>query len=107
MHRILLLLGCLVLTAPAYALRCGTGVVNVGDSALQLLRNCGEPTLKDRQERRILTRNYDAFRGVYYDDYVTVPYEIWMYNFGPRRFVQHIVIEDGKIKSIESAGYGY
>ncbi|MCG6940350.1 MAG: DUF2845 domain-containing protein [Thiohalocapsa sp.] len=107
MRQILLLCCCLALTNPAYALRCGTAVVSEGDSTMNLLRFCGQPTMKERQDRRILTRSYDAVRGIYVDDYVTVPSEIWTYNFGPRRFVQRITIEDGKIKQIESAGYGY
>ena len=107
MRRILLLFCCLALAAPAHALRCGTGVVSTGDSTMKLLQYCGEPTMREQQERRVPTRSYDQFRGAYYDDYIAVPYEIWTYNFGPRRFVQRITIEDGKIKQIESAGYGY
>jgi hypothetical protein len=107
MHRTLLLLCCLAATAPAHALRCGTGVVSKGDSTMKLLRECGEPTMTEKQERSVATRSYDPARGTYYDDFVAIPYEIWTYNFGPRRFVQRITIEDGKIRSIESAGYGY
>jgi hypothetical protein len=107
MRRILLLCCCLILAAPAYALRCGSGIVDTGDTTLKLVRLCGQPTLKEQQERRVLTRSYDQLRGVYFDDYLTVPYEIWTYNFGPQRFVQRITIENGKIKQIESSGYGY
>jgi hypothetical protein len=107
MRRLLLVLCCLAAVSPAHALRCGTGVVNPGDSTLKLLHLCGQPTLKEQQSRRVLQRTYDRIRGAYYDDYISVPYEVWTYNFGPRRFIQLITIEDGKIKDIESGGYGY
>jgi hypothetical protein len=107
MRRIFLLCCCLALSAPAHALRCGTNVVSEGDSTMTLLHHCGEPTMREQQERRVLSRRYDSLRGVYYDDYILVPYEIWTYNFGPRRFIQRITIEGGRIRSIEGAGYGY
>jgi len=107
MRRILLLCCFLILAAPAYALRCGNGIVDTGDTTLKLVRLCGQPTLKEQQQRRVLTRSYDRVRGLYFDDYLSVPYEVWTYNFGPQRFVQRITIEDGKIKQIESSGYGY
>jgi hypothetical protein len=94
MRRILLLCCCLILAAPAYALRCGSGIVDNGDTTLKLVRLCGQPTLKEQQERRVLTRSYDQLRGVYFDDYLTVTYEIWTYNFGPQRFVQRITNEN-------------
>jgi hypothetical protein len=69
--------------------------------------HCGEPTLKEQTQRQVSYDIYDRFNGVTTTAYDTVLVEIWTYNFGPRRFVQRITIEEGKIKSIESAGYGY
>jgi hypothetical protein len=102
-----LLLLCIAWAGPAHALRCGTGVVSEGDSTLKLLHTCGEPTLKEQTQRQVSYDIYDRFNGVTTTAYDTVLVEIWTYNFGPRRFVQRITIEEGKIKSIESAGYGY
>jgi hypothetical protein len=107
MPRALFLICCLVVSTPALALRCGNAVVSTGDTTLHLLRHCGEPALKEQHERRAAIRRFDPFRGTYYDDFSAEPYEVWTYNFGPRRFVQLITIERGKVKSIESAGYGY
>lgn len=103
----LLLLACLGAAAPAHALRCGTGVVSEGDSTFELLHTCGEPTMTERTERPIPYQVYDGFLGDYVTVYDSVPVDIWTYNFGPRRFVQRITIEAGRIKRIESLGYGY
>ncbi|MGB5734726.1 MAG: DUF2845 domain-containing protein [Thiohalocapsa sp.] len=102
------LLCCLLLgAAPAYALRCGNNVVSEGDSTLLLLRHCGEPTLKEQVVDRVPVRAYDQFRDEYYLLYEEQSYDVWTFNFGPRRFVQRITIKGGKIYRIESQGYGY
>jgi hypothetical protein len=107
MRPLLTLLLLLPFAAPAWALRCGTGVVNEGDSTFELLHVCGEPTLREQTERRIAYDLYDHLQGRYVTAYDTVPVEIWTYNFGPQRFVQRITIEDGRIQRIESLGYGH
>ncbi|WP_295881995.1 DUF2845 domain-containing protein [uncultured Thiohalocapsa sp.] len=107
MHRCLVLLFCLAVAAPAQALRCGTNVVSEGDSTFKLLKTCGEPTLRETTERKIPYQIYDRVQGRTITAYDSVPVEIWTYNFGPRRFIQRITIEDGRIKRIESGGYGY
>jgi hypothetical protein len=107
MRRLPLLLLCIAFTAPAHALRCGTEIVSEGDSTFELLQSCGEPTLKERSERRVPYQLYDRVHGRYVTAFDSVPVEIWTYNFGPRRFIQRITIEDGRIKRIESGGYGY
>jgi hypothetical protein len=102
------LLACLALCAlPAHALRCGNNIVSEGDSTMLLLRNCGEPTQKEHFVDRIPVGTYDQVRGEYYTAYDEQPYDVWTYNFGPRRFIQRITIKGGKIHRIESQGYGY
>jgi len=102
------LLACLALCAlPAHALRCGNNIVSEGDSTMLLLRNCGEPTLKEQFVDRIPVRTYDQVTNAYFTAYGEQPYDVWTYNFGPRRFVQRITIKGGKIHRIESQGYGY
>jgi hypothetical protein len=96
----------LTLSPAAHALRCGTNIVDRGDTTLTLLRNCGKPTLKEQLVERVPYRAYDRQRNAYYTGYEERPYEVWTYDFGPRRFVQRITIKDGKIYSIESQGYG-
>jgi hypothetical protein len=107
MARAVLLLVGLCLAAPALALRCGAGVVSEGDSTYELLTTCGEPTLLERTERQVPYQVYDYVYRQYVTAYASVPVEIWTYNFGPQRFVQRITIDDGRIKRIESLGYGH
>ena len=97
----------LLFAAPAHALRCGNKIVSEGDSTMLLLRNCGDPTLKEQFVDRVPVRAYDQVRNAYYTTYDEQPYDVWTYNFGPQRFVQRITIKGGKIHRIESQGYGY
>lgn len=107
-HLAVLLALCLaVFAAPAWALRCGNDVVGVGDTTFELLEACGEPTLVERFDDRLPYRTFDTLTGEYYTDWIAQPYDVWTYNFGPRRFVQRIIIKEGKIYRIESRGYGY
>lgn len=106
--RNLVLLGCLLLVAaPAQALRCGNSVISEGDSTLRLKRFCGEPAQVEQREDRVAVERYDGVRQTYYTDYIAQPYEVWTYNFGPRRFINRIEVRDGVIKSIKTGGYGY
>lgn len=107
MHRLCIVLLCISFTAPAHALRCGTGVVSEGESTFELLQTCGEPTLTEHTERKVPYQIYDRVHGRYNTAYDNVPVEIWTYNFGPRRFIQRITIENGRIKRIERGGYGH
>jgi hypothetical protein len=57
--------------------------------------------------RQVPYQVFDYVYGRYVTAYDSVPVEIWTYNFGPQRFVQRITIEGGRIKRIESLGYGH
>jgi hypothetical protein len=37
----------------------------------------------------------------------TVVHEVWTYNFGPNRFQQLVVLENGRVTRVDSGGYGY
>ncbi len=106
--RQVMLLSCLLLVAlPAHALRCGSNVISEGDSTLRLTRFCGQPVQVEQHEERIAVQRYDQLRKTYYTEYVAQPYEVWVYNFGPRRFINRIEIRDGIINKITTGGYGY
>jgi hypothetical protein len=108
----LLALAALAATAlpmPAEAaLRCGTRLVNEGDSAGELFAHCGEPTAVDRKtilQPPVIWRHGRPVRvggGA-----IEVQVEFWTYNFGPNQLMRRIRIEDGRVKSIETLGYGY
>jgi hypothetical protein len=85
---VLLVTGMLAGVAPdpAFALRCGTKLVSVGDSIDSLYGNCGPPTFK-------LTPLEQGG-------------ETWFYNRGAARFMTKILIFGGKITAIEEEDYG-
>jgi len=83
-----LVMGVLVAVVPdrAFAFRCGTGMVDVGDSMADLFKTCGPPTFKQTPRQS----------GA----------ETWWYNQGSARFITKVVIFGGKITAIETEDYG-
>jgi hypothetical protein len=76
------------------AFRCGTKLVELGESRLDVRSKCGKPTLEDR---RIEQRNGG--------DIVTV--DEWSYNLGPGSFTPTFRFENGKLVHIDVGDYGY
>ena len=104
---VLLIAGLLSLSpGPAYAFRCGKRLVLVGDSTFEVRRKCGEPvSLEQRIVYRVVSEQSldDTL-----EESVVIPVVIdeWIYNFGPKRFMQKLSFEDGILRGIESLGYG-
>lgn len=75
-------------TEPARAdsIRCGTKMVEVGESAETLMQTCGPPTYR-------VTAHYAGG-------------ESWYYNRGDARFMMKVVTLGGKIIAIEQGDYG-
>ena len=107
MRHLVLLLCLVVVSLPAHALRCGGRVIQTGDSTLRLTEFCGQPARIEERETRLQVERYDTRRGEYYTDYVSEPFELWTYNFGPRRLVNIIEVRNGVIKVIRTGGYGF
>jgi len=78
----------LVVTGPSWAdsIRCGTNLVNSGDSVSDLFKKCGPPTFRQTP------REAGA--------------ETWWYNQGAARFMTKVVIFGGRITAIEVEDYG-
>ena len=95
-----------LLAAPAHALRCGQKVISEGDHATRLLRFCGEPTAVDsRVARRLHVGDITAaFFPTLFNDILV---EEWTYNFGPRRLMRVVTIEEGLVTDIRTLGYGF
>ncbi len=74
-----------VLPAQA-AMRCGTQLIDVGDSSIKLLEECGEPAIGD-------TSNLD--------------YGERTYNFGPEEFMIKVQIVNGQVDIFQTFGRGY
>jgi hypothetical protein len=102
-----LALSLALVALPAAALRCGTGVVSRGDSTLELLETCGRPTLIEEFNDTVPRRTWDLYARDWVYESVVEPYEVWTYNFGPRRFITRVRIRRGRIDRIETEGYGF
>lgn len=104
----ILVLGLLAST-PAHAFRCGTRIVTEGDTRDQVLAKCGEPA--DKQTQRSVFRRpvVWAHGRPYYigEDFIEVPVESWVYNFGPNKLMRRVRFENGLVAEIETLGYGY
>jgi hypothetical protein len=86
--------------------RCD-GRFREGDAKYELLARCGEPASRDVWEERrgefVLVGGTEQAVGGWF----TVIHEVWTYNFGPNRFQQLVVLENGRVTRVDSGGYGY
>ncbi len=98
-----LLLATAAPAARADSLACPGGIVQTGDTKLDLLAKCGSPTLVEDHARERST--FDARNGVARRVYV--PVDVWTYDFGRNRFLQVVRIARGRVVAIERGGYGY
>lgn len=99
-----------LLAIPAWAMEnptmiCPKGIVSDGDYQVEVLAKCGEPAAKIRREEKRFEKVRDGGREKTLASTVTI--DEWTFNFGPQEFLQLVVIEDGRVKRIESLGYGY
>lgn len=106
----LALASLLCLPRPAAAdgsIRCGSGLVSVGDSKLDLLGKCGRPALEEQQPREVGAgyRDRESGSGWRQRSYGVV--DRWTYDFGTGSFIQIVTMELGKIVRIEQGGRGY
>ncbi len=127
MPRFVLLLTCFVLVSAssADALRCGSRLISKGAYKPEVLYKCGEPDfveefllydtviLNPRTRRRTIHNHRVPMHGGYEIPHghkllaTPVRAEDWTYNFGPNRLMQRLLFINGKLKKIESIGYGY
>ena len=98
----------LLAAVPAHAFRCGDKLVEEGDTRAEVRARCGEPV--EITYGSILRAPVYWWHGQPIrvgSDPVEVPVEIWLYNFGPNRFMRRLRFEDGELVEIETLGYGY
>src|SRR5262245_46262779 len=96
--RPLLVAALLALSAVAHAdgMRCGDRLVTEGETSAEISMKCGTPT---RADRRVAIRSSDCTS-------VEVTIDTWLYNLGPKSFQRILTFENGRLVSIETAGYG-
>ncbi|MEY4590131.1 MAG: hypothetical protein RL497_2207 [Pseudomonadota bacterium] len=113
----------LLLLAPhALALRCDNFVIDIGMPRIEVREKCGSPSSQDthtehrtiRKRRssnidyddRHALRNYRDRESREVEETIEVVVDEWIYNFGPTRFMQLLVFEDGRLKEIKDLGRG-
>ncbi len=101
-------LAALLLAVPARAdddgLRCPGGVVSAGDSRLDLLGKCGQPTLVESRPSQVNEWQGDWFQAV--GRTVTLTVETWTYDFGTSRLVHQVRLDAGRVTRVRTLGYG-
>ncbi len=123
--KIILLLTILFISEQTLALKCGNKLVDVGDYKYKVAAICGEP---DYTETRTIQfpsqcrggeyyqgesqyyRNDYRYRNDYYPRFTNCQYktvDIWIYNFGPRKFMRELIFLSGIIREINTLDYGY
>jgi hypothetical protein len=103
----------LLLSAPpaeAASLRCGSELASEGATKADVLMKCGEPAMRDSREVKVKVKNTDRSGedGDETSESVTVTrvIDMWIYNFGPNRFMQIAEFENGVLVEVRSGGYG-
>src|SRR4051812_1071909 len=86
----------LVPSAHADILRCGSDLIEQGDSAARVIEKCGEPTSKTTLEEPIWSQGPN---GTVYQS-GSAQAELWRYNFGSNKFPAVLKIRDGVVQSI-------
>lgn len=90
----LICLCCLPLAClAADGMRCEGGLVDRGALKLEVLAACGEPAHRERW-----------FQG---QQAPFSPVEVWTYNFGPNQFLRRLHFREGRLRQIETDGYGF
>ena len=94
----------------AWAVYCGNRLVSLmsgQETQTSVWSKCGEPDTMSQYVQYRPLREMNAFGCTHITGYVPVVTEVWVYNFGPRRFMQQLSFEDGSLNAITSLGYGY
>lgn len=98
----LLVLLALALPSCAWAMRCGTRIVQQGDTSAQVRDACGDP---------FYIGYYVGPPGVGVEaqgePVSAVTTEVWYYNFGPQRLMVRLEFSGGVLAREESLGYGF
>lgn len=93
--------------AAADALRCGNRVISHGDHAAKVLRYCGEPIAV---QSRLVQRRVAAFGSFFHPGLGLIEdvlIEEWTYNFGPRKLMRQVRLENGFVEDVRELGYGF
>lgn len=100
---------CALAAPSAHAFYCGNELVYERLLKIEVLQRCGPPDFVERRvEYRTLSVGAPGYPVPGLGAAVTVPVEIeeWTYNFGPSRFMQWLLFENGRLILIKDLSYG-
>jgi len=105
MRKAILLLGIFfLLSTNVFAgFRCDRQVVSVGDNKLEVLRKCGEPTMKEIEgykSKGVFRKN--IYTGRVHWGREDLPVERWYYDRGRHEFMRVLTFIGGTLDKIES-----
>jgi hypothetical protein len=86
------------------SMRCGSKLVMVGDTKLDITSKCGEPAAREKFTKST-TVNKSKKRGTKGETH-SQENEQWIYNFGPKDFTYTLAFEGVELKSISRGGRG-
>ena len=108
----------LLTSTSAFGFRCGRKLVIENMHEAQVIKACGAPTssrhlgystrgsyipVRRSISPGVTTEHFPGY-GQYTEEVVLTEY---VYNFGPRKFMQRLTFEAGVLVKIEAIGYGY
>ena len=93
--------------------RCASGrLISMGDHMVEVRNKCGEPdSAGQRVEKRTRKEKVRRFMGSTSDEVVEereieVILDEWVYDLGPRRFMQMVTFENGRVVFVTSGDKG-
>ncbi|WP_051710446.1 DUF2845 domain-containing protein [Andreprevotia chitinilytica] len=98
------LLAAVLPSALADTLRCAGGLVHTGDVKQIARAKCGEPASQDRYE---VTDDTQAQRQDASAPRDVVVKDVWVYDFGRDKLGAQLTFVNGKLKQIDTLGYGH
>ncbi|MGD8970897.1 MAG: DUF2845 domain-containing protein [Desulfobacterales bacterium] len=93
-------------------LRCGGGLVSVGDTTAKVFEKCGEPTKESKWEEghnTYISQIYDYEKERYrLPELIKGPIlmELWTYDFGSNKFIRYLHFANGRLIRIETGEKG-
>jgi hypothetical protein len=80
---------------------CERRIHSTGDTTAEVLLRCGPPADVSRWYEEV------AVGDEHFERYILVPYERWIYNLGPHRFLRILTFEGGRLVRQETGDKGY
>ena len=100
--------------------RCNNKIVSLGESKIEVMKKCGEPTYTyARREEKIIKKYKKNTHNIEEDNHTDIDekylvevhrigiiIEEWTYNFGPTLFIRTFIFKNNRLVAIKTGGYG-